>query len=315
MGSPQQQSSLPGRQAVRGWLTRSRQLAASAPLPVKVLLIALACVFAPALIAIGLLAALMYAPYALFSGGRSWFASLPVALWGGAVTAALAHGADEPRYLLLLLPWVVSGVARVGLLGRWPVPCRTAAWAMIWSLPVGIAAFRLLRSHALFGPAAAWLIALVVLGWRLAKALQDSREHDRRAGLTGALAAPYAMAAAGPASRFGAPGPGTAGPAGAGFTGTGPANAGTSAGRGGRAGTAGPGLAPGSALGSAGQSAPVSSGTRPPCPPAPLPAAQAGRGGGSLDAREGGQPRVTASGDWPVITVDEAMAELNAMVG
>ena len=109
MGSPQQQSSLPGRQAVQGWLTRSRQLAASVPLPVKVLLIAVACVFAPALIAIGLLAALIYAPYALFTGDRSWFASLSVALWGVAATAALAHGADEPRYLLLLLPWVVSG--------------------------------------------------------------------------------------------------------------------------------------------------------------------------------------------------------------
>jgi SpoVK/Ycf46/Vps4 family AAA+-type ATPase len=329
MGSPQQQSSLPGRQAVRGWLTRSRQLAASAPLPVKVLLIALACVFAPALIAIGLLAALMYAPYALFTGDRSWFASLSVALWGVAVTAALAHGADEPRYLLLLLPWVVSGVARVGLLGRWPIPCRTAAWAMIWSLPVGIAAFRLLRSHALFGPAAAWLIALVVLGWRLAKALQDSREHERRAGLTGALAAPYAMAAAGlvgQAGNVGTAGPATAGPAGAGlagagpvgagFTGAGSAGTGAKPGRGGGLGAAGPAQAPDSAPpGSAGQAAAVSSGAGPRSLPGTVRAAQAGRGLRSLDARDGGQSRAATSADWPVITVDEAMAELNAMVG
>jgi SpoVK/Ycf46/Vps4 family AAA+-type ATPase len=275
MGSPQQQSSLPGRQAVRGWLTRSRQLAASVPLPVKVLLVAVACVFAPALIAVGLLAALIYAPYALFTGDRSWFASLSVALAGAAATAALAHGADEPRYLLLLLPWVVSAVARVGLLGRWPVPCRTAAWVMIWSLPVGIAAFRLLRSHALFGPAAAWLIALVVLGWRLAKALQDSREHDRRAGLTGALAAPYAMAAAVPAGPVG------------------------TAGR-------GPALAPPAA----------STGTGSPSLPGTVRAAEAGRGLRSLDVRDGRQQSRTASpADLPAITVDEAMAELNAMVG
>ncbi len=226
MGSPQQQSSLPGRQAVRGWLTRVRQFAASVPLPVKVLLIALACVFAPALIVIGLLAALLYAPYALFTGDRSGFASLSVALCGVAATAALAHGADEPRYLLLLLPWVVSAVARLGLLGRWPIPCRTAAWAMIWSLPIGIATFRLWPGHGLFGPAAAWLIALVVLGWRLAKALQDSREHERRAGLAGALAAPYAMAAAGSAGHVGAAGPVGAGAAGAGAAGARPADTG-----------------------------------------------------------------------------------------
>ena len=322
MGSPQQQPSLPGRQAVRGWLSRSRQLAASVPLPVKVLLIALACVLAPALIAIGLLAALVYAPYALFTGDRSRFASLSVALWGVAATAALAHGADGPRYLLLLLPWVVSAVARFGLLGRWPVPCRTAAWAMFYSLPVGIAAFRLLRSHALFGPAAAWLIALIVLGWRLAKALQDSREHDRRAGLTGALAAPYALATAGSAAHIGTArpasagpateGPASSGPASTGLTGGGPGGNGTAPGQGGRADTAGHGPVPASApLPSA-----ASTGTGPHSLPGTVRAAQAGRGLRSLDGRDGArQSRASSSADLPVITVDEAMAELNAMVG
>jgi hypothetical protein len=176
MGSVQQQPSLPGRQAVRGWLTRSRRLVASAPMPIRVLAIALACVCAPALIAIGLLAALVFAPYALWTGDRSRLASLSVAVWGIALTAALAHGPDEPRYLLLLLPAVVSVVARLGLVGRVQVPCRTAALVLIWSLPIGIATFRLWQTQRLFGPAAAWLTALVVFGWRLAKALQDSRE-------------------------------------------------------------------------------------------------------------------------------------------
>src|SRR5271166_5657004 len=196
MGSAQQQSSLPGREAVRGLLTRSRQFAATAPVPVKIVVVALVCVFAPALVAIGLFGALAYAPYALWRGDRSWPASVSVALWGIAVTAALAHGADEPRYLLLLLPAVVSVAARVGLLGRISIPCRTAAWVLIWSLPIGIATFRIWHSQRLFGPAAAWLIALVVLGWRLAKALQDSREQSRRSAMTSTLAAPYAMATA-----------------------------------------------------------------------------------------------------------------------
>src|SRR5215472_18725975 len=136
MGSPQEGSSLPGREAGRAWLTRSRRYAAAAPLPVQILLVALVCVFAPALVAIGLFAALAYAPFALWTGDRSRLASASVALWGVAVTAALAHGAAEPRYLLLVLPPVVAVVARLGVLGRVPVPGRTTAWAIIWSLPI-----------------------------------------------------------------------------------------------------------------------------------------------------------------------------------
>jgi SpoVK/Ycf46/Vps4 family AAA+-type ATPase len=295
MGSTQQQSSLPGRQAVRGWLTRSRQFAAAAPLPVKVLVIALVCVFAPALVAVGLLCALAYAPYALWTGDRSRLASVSVALWGVAVTAALAHGADEPRYLLLLLPPVVSVVARVGLLGRVPVPCRTAAWVMIWSLPVGIATFRLWHSQRLFGPAAAWLIALVVLGWRLAKALQESREQSRRSAVAGALAAPYAMAAAGSGGHFGG---------------------GATAGRGGLAGAGSPGaVPPGVAAAWSPAAAGNGSGVR--ADPATVRAAQAARGVRSLDGDGSQQGRAAqpAAASWPVITVDEAMAELNAMIG
>ena len=113
MGSTQVRSSPPGREAVRGWLTRSRQFAAGAPLPVQILVVAVVCVFAPALIAIGLFAALAYAPYALWTGDRSKTASAAVALWGIAVTAAFAHGAPEPRYLLLAEPVVVRPGCRL----------------------------------------------------------------------------------------------------------------------------------------------------------------------------------------------------------
>jgi SpoVK/Ycf46/Vps4 family AAA+-type ATPase len=324
MGSPQRQSSLPGRQAVGGWLTRSRQAVAAAPLPVKVLVAALACVLAPALVAIGLFAALIYAPYALSTGDRSWPASASVALWGIALTAALAHGADEPRYLLLLLPPVVSVVARVGLIGRAQVPCRTAAWVMLWSLPIGIATLRLWHSQRLLGPAVAWLIALVVLGWRLAKALQESREQGRRSAMSGALAAPYAVAAAGP----GGAGPVAGSHPAAGAHPAGGAGPGNGAARHGN-GSAGPGWVPGpaagpaadqsgqqSAGGAAGWSA-AATGTGSGAQAAgPVRAAQALRGLRSLDGDGGPQARQGhAVTDWPVITVDEAMAELNAMIG
>jgi SpoVK/Ycf46/Vps4 family AAA+-type ATPase len=314
MGSAEQQSSLPGREAVRGWLTRSRQFAAAAPLPVKVLLVALACVFAPALLAIGLFGALAYAPYALWTSDKSRLASISVALWGIAVTAALAHGPDEPRYLLLLLPLVLSVVARVGLLGSIQVPCRTATWVMIWSLPIGIATFRLWHSQRLFGPAAAWLIALVVLGWRLAMALQESREQSRRSATAGALAAPYAMAAAG---SGGPPGTARAGtPPGAGRAGTLPDAV--------PSGSVSPdaalqGQAPSGAPPAAGDGdeAAAGNGAGGRAGAGPVRAAQAARGLRSLDGEAGGpQGRARQSApNWPVITVDEAMAELNAMIG
>jgi SpoVK/Ycf46/Vps4 family AAA+-type ATPase len=268
MGSPEQQTSLPGRMTVRGWLARFRQFLAAAPSAVKVLLVILICICAPAIVTVGLLCALAYAPYALWTGQRSAFSSLSVAVWGIALVAALAHGADGPRYLLLLLPPAVAAVAHAGLLGRWHVPCRTAAWALAWSLPVGIITFRIWRSQPYLGPAAAWLIALVVIGWRLAKALQDSREHSRRT--SAALAAPYAAASA----AGGYPGGGQAG------------------------GPVGGGQPSASSAHTAGL----------------VRAAQATGGLHSLDGDQEAKAAQPAA-DWPHITVDEAMAELNAMIG
>ena len=306
MGSVQQQPSLPGRQAVRGWLTRSRRLVANAPLPVQVLAVALACVCAPPLIAIGLLAALVFAPYALWTGDRSRFASLSVAVWGIAFTAALAHGPDGPRYLLLLLAPVVSVVARIGAAGRVQVPCRTAALVLVWSLPIGIAMFRLWHTQRLFGPAAAWLIALVVFGWRLAKALQDSREQARTSSVAGALAAPYAMATAGSGGPAAAP-PGAAAAAAAAAAAILPSGPAAGLASGPAAGLASGPAAGGQASGHGGRAAPA---------PDPVRAAQTTRGLRSLDSNGGQQGRAAeAVSDWPLITIDEAMAELNAMIG
>jgi SpoVK/Ycf46/Vps4 family AAA+-type ATPase len=299
MGSTQVRSSPPGREAVRGWLTRSRRFAAAAPLPVQILAAAAACVFAPALIAIGLFAAMAYAPYALWTADRSKMASAAVALWGVAVTAALAHGAAEPRYLLLVLALAAAVVARIGVLGRVAVPCRTTAWVMIWSLPVGVAAFRIWPSQLLFGPAAAWLIALVVLGWRLAKALQESREMSRRSATAGTLAAPFAMATAGlegPVGGGGAAQAGSLSPADP----IGPA----SLANGGLATVGHAGLrTAGTASGAHGSKA--------------VRTTQAARALRPADGNGGPHGRAIpeAAPNWPVITVDEAMTELTAMIG
>jgi SpoVK/Ycf46/Vps4 family AAA+-type ATPase len=276
MRSPEQHSALPGRATVQGWLTRLRQFAGAAPLPVKLLVVVGICIFAPALVAIGLFAALLYAPYGLWSSQRSPVATASVALWGIALVAARTHGLAGPRYLLLLLPPVVALLSHAGPLGRWAIPCRTTAWALLWSLPVGVvlATFRIWHSQPLLGPGTGWLIALVVLGWRLAKALQGGREFGRRAGFGGALAAPYAVAQAG------AGGPGRA------AAGSGPA---TSA-----ATVASPPGQPGAVR--AAQAAAVPGRTR------------------DVDRspQSGAEQRAI---DWPPITVEEAMGELTSMIG
>jgi SpoVK/Ycf46/Vps4 family AAA+-type ATPase len=264
MPSRQEQPAVPGRAAARRWLTRVRQAITTAPVPVKVLLIALVVIFAVPLVSVALLAALGYAPYALAAGQRSVLAAGCVALWGAVAVAALAHGAAEPRYLLLLLPIVVVVVSHLGVLGRWPVPCRTVAWALVWSLPVGIAVIRVWHSQPLLGPAMAWPIALVVLGWRFAKALQDSKQYGRLTdGI--ALPAPYGLAAAGPAAGAVPFSP----PARSEVPGH-------------------PGLAR-----------------------AAQPTAVSRRAGASQPAGAAAQP----DAEWAHITVDEAMAELTAMIG
>ena len=98
---------------------------------------------------------------------------------------------------LLVLPFVVAWAAGTGPLARWYLPCRTTAWAMLWSLPIGIVLLRSWRSEPLVGVVAAVLVAFAVVGWRLAKGMQDSRLY------------PAGMA---PPESPGRPGPGQAGP-------------------------------------------------------------------------------------------------------
>jgi SpoVK/Ycf46/Vps4 family AAA+-type ATPase len=265
MPSPEQQPAVPGRPVARSWLARFRQTITTAPVPVKILVIVLVVIFAAPLVSIALLVALGYAPYALATGQRSVLASGCTALWGVVAVAGVAHGAAEPRYLLVLLPVAVVVVSHLGVLGRWPVPCRTVAWALLWSLPVGLAAIRAWHSQPMLGPAMAWPIALVVLGWRFVKALQDSKQYGRLTDGV-ALPAPYVLAADGPAVG----------------------------------------------------AIPVSPPTRPEVAShgSPVRGVQPSAGPPAAGGRGGAGRAVTQSdAPWAHITVDEAMAELTAMIG
>jgi SpoVK/Ycf46/Vps4 family AAA+-type ATPase len=183
--------SLPGWRIVQGGVTRVRQAFSAAPLAVRILLVAVLVFLSPAVLSIVLVAGLIYAPIAVSAGHRGVAASLSVAIWGLALVSAFARGPSSWFGLLLLLPFAVVAAAHAGVLGRWFVPCRTTAWALGWSLPVGLVLWRLAASEPFAALGVAWLIACVVLGWRVAKASQGERESARLQARDPALAAPY----------------------------------------------------------------------------------------------------------------------------
>jgi SpoVK/Ycf46/Vps4 family AAA+-type ATPase len=272
-GSP----SLPGWRTVQGGAARIRRGFSAAPPLVKILLLVALVFLSPAVLSILLVGGLIYAPFAVSAGHRGVAASLSVAIWGLALVSGLASGSDSLFGLLLLLPFVVVAAAQAGALGRWFVPCRTVAWTLVWALPVGIIIWRLAGSEAFAGLGVAWLIACVVLGWRLAKAWQGEREFSRQQARGGALAAPYGWPPpgdGGASATLTRPRP----PAGTAGTGSGGGRP-----RGGRIGAA--------------------------------EAVRAQHGADGPQSQPGADPHDRAAARPPDITVDEAMAELDNMIG
>jgi SpoVK/Ycf46/Vps4 family AAA+-type ATPase len=282
--------SLPAWRTAQGGVARIRRAARAAPLPLKVLIVGAAIFFSPVVLSVLLVACLAYAPFAVSAGRRSVLASLSVAVWGVAVITLIAREDGNPQIPLLalaVLPFATVAAAHAGALGRWYVPCRTVAWTLIWSLPVGSVALRLWHQQPFIGPVFGWLIACVVLGWRFAKSLQDSREYGRQQARGAALAAPYAR----PGSRPGGPDPAAPG---------GPLDGG------------------GRPAGGSGPSGP-SSGLRRPGGAGRITVAtdQAGQAypGESASGQPGAETTGPAGSREPDITVDEAMAELDSMIG
>jgi SpoVK/Ycf46/Vps4 family AAA+-type ATPase len=171
----------PAAPAVPGRLARVLSAFRRAPLPLKIGLIVLAIILSGPELGIVLLAAMAYAVYAVIKGRPSLIASLSVAVWG-LVGAGLAGASTSWLYLLLILPFAVAVAAHAGPLARWHVPCRTVAWALLWSIPVGVAALRVWPAEPFIGIAAAWLIACIVLVWRLAKGSQEAHLYGAEAG-------------------------------------------------------------------------------------------------------------------------------------
>src|SRR5580704_13358289 len=184
--------SLPEGRAVLDWLARARGTLGRAPLALKVIAVIAAIVFFPAVFPLSLLAGLLYAPVALITERRSALASVSVAIWGWLVVTLAAGGMSSGLMVLFALSLAVAAAAHQGVLGRCYVPCRTTAWALLWSMPAGGLALRLWPVHAYIGVAAALLLACLVLGWRLAKSWQEVRGYGHGRVRATALAAPHA---------------------------------------------------------------------------------------------------------------------------
>src|SRR5712691_7512678 len=162
------------------WGARLLRTHRRAPTWLKVVVVAAAVLFFPVTLGLIILAALVYAVVSVVQGRRTVGASASVAVWGVAVFSALSSSNRTWLYSLLLLPFAVALAAHARPLARWFVPCRTVAWVLAWSVPAGVIGLKLAPNQPFIGTIAAWLLAAAVLGWRVAKGIQDTRMYGGR---------------------------------------------------------------------------------------------------------------------------------------
>jgi SpoVK/Ycf46/Vps4 family AAA+-type ATPase len=193
--------SLPGRRMAQERLAQARQAIGAAPLPVKILLVialliivVLGFSLGPRVLDLLLLVAIGYGPVAVWRGSTSVIASVFVAAWGlaavlvvGGVTNRLGAGIVP----LLLLPCAAVAAAHFKPLTRRYVPCRSVAWTTAWALPPALLAWWAAAKQPVISYVIAWVLGLIVVGWRLGKAQQEARALSRQQSRTSALAAPY----------------------------------------------------------------------------------------------------------------------------
>src|SRR5215467_728452 len=162
------------------WGARLLHAHRRAPTWLKITVIAVAVLLFPVTLGLIILTALVYAVVSVVQGRRTAGASASVAVWGLVAFTAVSNGNRSWLYSLLLLPFVVALAAHARPLARWFIPCRTVAWVLLWSVPAGIIALKAAPDQPFIGTIAAWLLAAAVLGWRVAKGIQDTRMYGSR---------------------------------------------------------------------------------------------------------------------------------------
>jgi SpoVK/Ycf46/Vps4 family AAA+-type ATPase len=164
----------PAAQDKPSWPTRIMRWVGQAPLIIKIVMVAAALVLWPFLLPF----ALLYSAIAVAQKRPGRAAAYATATWVLPV-AIFAHVYRAWSIALLILPFAVAWAAGTRTLARAYVPCRSTAWAMLWSIPTGFILLRIWPHQPLIGVVAAILIALAILGWRLAKVVQDERMYGR----------------------------------------------------------------------------------------------------------------------------------------
>jgi SpoVK/Ycf46/Vps4 family AAA+-type ATPase len=164
----------PAAQDKPSWPARIMQWVGRAPLIIKVLMVAAALVLWPFLLPFALLTSAI--AVAQKRPGRA--AAYATATWVLPV-AIFAHVYRAWSIPLLILPFVIAWVTTTKKLASVYVPCRSTAWAMLWSIPAGFILLRVWPHQPTIGVVAAILIALAILGWRLAKVVQEERMYGR----------------------------------------------------------------------------------------------------------------------------------------
>jgi SpoVK/Ycf46/Vps4 family AAA+-type ATPase len=170
----------PAAQNKPSWGHRLMHAYRRAPTWLKITVIAVAVLFFPATLGLIIVGALIYAIVSVVQGRRTPGASASVAVWGLAIFFGAYSGNTSWLLSLALMPFVVALAAHARPLARWFIPCRTVAWVLAWSVPAGVIALKAAPGQPFLGTIAAWLLAAAVLGWRVAKGMQDARMYGGR---------------------------------------------------------------------------------------------------------------------------------------
>jgi SpoVK/Ycf46/Vps4 family AAA+-type ATPase len=163
------QPALPAKPA---WPGRFMRWVGKRPLYIRIIVLAAA-------LPVILLFAWWYGAVAVAQGRPGRAAAYAVAAWVFPVAAVFAQVHQAWMAVVLALPFAIAWVAGTSSFARWYPPCRTTAWAMVWSVPAGIILMHVRRDQPLVGVVAAVALAVAVLGWRLAKAKQDIRLYGQ----------------------------------------------------------------------------------------------------------------------------------------
>src|SRR5262249_59779712 len=70
-------------------------------------------------------------------------------------------------------------------------PCRPVAWTRLGSGPPAMLAWRFTSGQPVISYVIGWLVAAVVLGWRLTRSWQDARVYGRQPARSQSAAGPH----------------------------------------------------------------------------------------------------------------------------